>query len=409
MKIFPFILFVAYVLTTSCQSFQENRLQNAGWITVNMDSATTEKLNYSTLFQSVQVIPLETGKVLLTTIQKMIPMEEAFYLMDKRTESVYAFSTDGRFIRKFGNQGPGPGEYASCRDFTIDPANNKLYIYDASRRKILRYNLPTGTFEEGIALSGRQYYSHIHYQSGHLYAAQPCHNPDASSTFYLLHQIDPQTGKETGRMLDADLYNQGWQNEPIGQSNPPFFPMEGETWFCTGLMDTVMVLKDSTVNPVLAIHGKQVVRKEDIPEEDKHYSPVPTTRSRRLVMQSMRLNQQQKFFGFSNFFIQGDNVWFECNGGPRLSVKYDLKNRHTHIYNRQEDDIFLQKKVNRTLPHYLCADSTGIYYCYTTEQIPELKRLLEDGYLSDKVANKKSISQLDSESNPVLLHYEFKH
>lgn len=407
-KTFICLFLITYFFLASCSSPKGNDFLAQEATIINLDSATIETFKYSTFFNTAKIIPLSTKEVLLSNIHKMSIIKDTFFLIDKRTESVYSFRKDGSFIQKFGNHGPAPGEYTNCSDFTIDPANRKLFIYDAIRQKILRYDLPTGTFEEEIALSNHQDYSHIHYQSGYLYAVQPCYNPDVDSKFYLLHQINLQTGKDTGKMLDANIYNQGWQNEPIGQSNPPFFPMEGETWFCTGLMNTVMVLKDGTVNPVMAIHGKQVVRKEDIPEEDKRYSPVPTTRSRQLVMQFMRLNQQEKFFGFSNFFVHRDNVWFECNGGSRLSVRYDLKNKDTHIYNRKVDDIFLQKKVNRTLPSYLCADSTGIYYCYTTEQIPELKHLLENGYLSDKVVNKELINQLDSESNPVLLYYEFK-
>lgn len=60
------------------------------------------------------------------------------------------------------------------------------------------------------------------------------------------------------------------------------------------------------------------------------------------------------------------------------------------------------------LPGYLCADADGVFYFYNTEQLAELKRLFESGQLSDKVVNKELIRSLESDSNPVLLYYEFK-
>ena len=150
-NLFFLLAFVLGFAVVACQS-QGSLLVHSQADIINMDSVSTEQWRYSELFKDVRLIPLETKDVLLSSISKMVPVNDTLYLMDRRTEGVYAFKKDGSFIRKFGNNGPAPGEYAGCRDFTVDEEKKKLYLYDSSRNKILRYDLLTGTFEDETCL-----------------------------------------------------------------------------------------------------------------------------------------------------------------------------------------------------------------------------------------------------------------
>lgn len=410
---FPFFLLnvILCFIIASCQS-QGSKLVHSQAGIINMDSASTELWRYSELFKNVRLIPLETKDVLLSSISKMVPVNDTLYLMDRRTEGVYAFKKDGSFIRKFGNSGPAPGEYAGCRDFTVDEEKRKLYLYDSSRNKILRYDLLTGSFEDEISLGGQPFYADIAYQSDFLYVYQSKRWPEQGDTpYHLLHQIDLlQAGKVTVSLLDCDSYNQGWQNEFLNVGNP-FTRVGEELWFCTALMDTVMAIRGGEVYPVWAIHGEKVIKRDDILKENGlNSSGSPVALTKKMMQQYMHLTQNQTYFSFSNFFVHQGDLWFNCNGGSLLKVRHHLKSGQTSIFREQKDDVFFSENEQNgiTLPGYLCADAEGVFYCYNTEQLEELKSLFNSGQLSDKVVNKELIKSLDSDSNPVLLYYEFK-
>jgi len=56
-------------------------------------------------------------------------------------KGLYAFNKEGKFIRKYGNRGNGPGEYLSIKDFTIDTENEIVYLMDDDATQILLYNI----------------------------------------------------------------------------------------------------------------------------------------------------------------------------------------------------------------------------------------------------------------------------
>ena len=306
----------------------------------------------------------------------------------------------------------GPFNNFSAIIEEVNEEKKKLYLYDSSRNKILRYDLLTGTFEDEISLDGPPFYADIAYQSDFLYAYQSNHWPAQGDTpYYLLHQIDLlQAGKMTASLLDYDSYNQGWQNEFLNFGTP-FTRVGDELWFCTALMDTVMAIREGEVYPVLAIHGEKVIKRDDLLKDSNlHSSGDPVALTKKMMQQYMHLTQKKVYWGFCNFYVHQGYLWFNCYGGSLLKVRHHLKSGQTSIFQTQKDDIFFagNKQNGVTLPGYLCADADGVFYFYNTEQLAELKRLFESGQLSDKVVNKELIRSLESDSNPVLLYYEFK-
>ena len=87
-----------------------------------------------------------------------------------------------------------------------------------------------------------------------------------------------------------------------------------ETWFCAPLMDTVLSIKNGEVHPAFALKGKQVVQKKDISEIYKNNSDIQV-RGRNIAQLIVSLYKSNKSFGFSQFFIHKDNLYFQhdCN------------------------------------------------------------------------------------------------
>ena len=96
--------------------------------------------------------------------------------------------------------------------------------------------------------------------------------------------------------------------------------IDGEIWFCSGLMDSVMTIRQGKAVPAMVMQGKNVVQKADIDKEALSANSSPTDQTRQMMNLFMRLNKEQKQYGFSNFFMHGKDIWFQCFGGSILII-----------------------------------------------------------------------------------------
>lgn len=374
---------------------------------INLDSAYVSDFNYSELFQSVRFIILDNTETLLANIDKMLLHKDTFLILDRKGQGVYAYRKDGTFIRKYGNHGPAPGEYVNCTDFTFSSKDAELYIYDRYRRKILTYDLHSGTFKRDISIQGDSPFDIICHSDQSLFAYQS-QTLGKEKPHYMLHQIDLKSGKITAHLYDAEIYNKGWKDVLTNASQCLTPISTNETLFCAPLMDTVLSIKNGEVHPAFALKGKQIIQKEDIPEIYKNYDIQ--VRGRNIAQLIVSLYKSNKSFGFSQFFIHKDILYFQCNRSVGSRLQYNLRNGQVRQSKKIHNDILFTKNVslNRTLPGFLGADSTGVYYCYRNEQLSELKIFLQEGYLSDKVENKELLKLTNEDTNPILCYYVFK-
>ena len=100
-------------------------------IEISMDMAAENKiLPLSTWADSISYIRLETtSDALIGSVDRLILRDSVIYILDrKKSRSIYAFATDGTFLRKIGDIGQGPGEFAEPTDFSV--CQDKIYVYD---------------------------------------------------------------------------------------------------------------------------------------------------------------------------------------------------------------------------------------------------------------------------------------
>jgi len=128
-------------------SCKKNKKENRNLEVVKIPSYTTiknrEALNFSSVVDTSFVVCLETTKEsLLGSIDKLMVYNEHIYILNKRqSKGVFQFDMEGNFIRKFGEEGKGPGEYKSPNSFVINKKEKQLIISDQSGRYLLVYNL----------------------------------------------------------------------------------------------------------------------------------------------------------------------------------------------------------------------------------------------------------------------------
>ena len=73
----------------------------------------------------------------------------SMYIMDPGNFRVAVFDKKGNFVRSFGAQGEGPGEFKQLKEIRFQP-DGKLAVYDLGHKKVNRFN-PDGTFASELA------------------------------------------------------------------------------------------------------------------------------------------------------------------------------------------------------------------------------------------------------------------
>lgn len=80
--------------------------------------------------EGIECIPLETSdSVLISNILDLRISDKYIFVYNGKTSAVLQFNKKGKFIRKIGREGNGPGEYSLITELGIDENLNRLYIF----------------------------------------------------------------------------------------------------------------------------------------------------------------------------------------------------------------------------------------------------------------------------------------
>ena len=140
-KNIAFIL-ISVMILFSCKGKESHTLDSKGELW-SCTEFLDNPLILSTLAESYRLLPLETNDAsLLGGINKIVYQDSLIFLLDKRfTSKVFAFTAnDGKFVRKLGKIGNGPGEYSNIDDISIDKENRQIHIL-ADRNRLITYTL----------------------------------------------------------------------------------------------------------------------------------------------------------------------------------------------------------------------------------------------------------------------------
>lgn len=395
----------------SCASGNTIISKNANIYTLNFDNIEQrESLIFSSIFKSVKAIVLDNKEVLIGKIEKMQPYESTLFILDSQSaKGVYEFSKNGEFIRKIGSVGNGPGEYNACNDFTINEQTKEIYIYDSYNKRINKYDIETGAYKSSLNIEAENTIDRIWYNSGRLYAVNTFFRVNQKEPYYILQQLDITTGKKVDYWMSASQYNKGWKDE-LFHTNLFYRVGENTDLFAFGLSDSIMCIREGELYPYISLSGKKVVSTEDISKDDLLLSADPMTRSKKTFDLYMRLGKQDKIMNISSIYESDQMLYIKCRAWQEYTIQFDKRNGEALMYTNSEDDILFSKSPNSyTIPNYLTSDKRGVYYIVQTDFLSEIKSFASrKGVISDKVVNKNKLENLDEDSNPLILYYEYK-
>ncbi len=142
-----FLLSGTFLLLASCK----NGGPSGDLITVDLNEGlkTEKEFRLSEVAKSVEYIPLETRQESL--------FSNAGYVISKNYVLVYQqygpcrlllFDRSGKFLRKIGGEGKGPGEYISLNYVYPEPDEKFILIYDYQAQRIIRYGFDGSLISE---------------------------------------------------------------------------------------------------------------------------------------------------------------------------------------------------------------------------------------------------------------------
>lgn len=410
MNIFKISTISICIILASCSTHTENK-QVAGMnnsvpgtkkslvkdiIEIDIDKVQIEdKLFLSSIFSKAKVIVLETTpKSLIGRISKMVTSDSLLFLLDKTAKELILFDKEGNFVRRVGQVGKGPGEFASISDFTVDLDNRMIYVLDQTTQRILQYDFG-GHFVASIQLDGSRVRSfNLQYCKGVLYC--DAFFAKHSEQNYLLRKIDFQTGIEQERLLNV-RYNKNWEHlfflgsEPFHSESfdvPKYIPL---------FSDTVFSIEQAQLKPYLVLKSKDLITSDLLASLGG--DPDETF---------LKLMRIQKYYGITVYCEFGDYIVFECsfaNSSPW--VFYNKETQTTRIVNGAFfDDLVYTGQGQFVRPEMLCSDVHGFYSCVPSRELPRFIQFIAEGAVSDKMGNYEKLSSLTSDSNPVLIYYE---
>jgi hypothetical protein len=132
---FPFIAFSQKIPIVQ-------KLQSENIIEVDLYPAYQNRNIFplSKVAESLEYIPLETTtKSLIGSCYKIFVTSKDIFVFDFK-HNVYRFNRNGRFIKKIGRIGRGPGECQGPIDVALDTINEKVIFLDYDKLVVYDYN-----------------------------------------------------------------------------------------------------------------------------------------------------------------------------------------------------------------------------------------------------------------------------
>jgi hypothetical protein len=412
---FFFIGYVFIGLWVSCSSEKkEESIQQTGrndnLITINLDTIQESTILYSSsLFKSVTPIILETtDESLIGNIDKIEIYKDLIFVLDNIiSKKVLVFDTTGKFIRKIGNRGQGPGEYTNPTDFTIDTDNEYIYVYDGNARKLNCYNIQDGNFIRSVKTGNDNIKIHyIQYYDGKLYTDATSYG-DAEKE-YMLQEIDIETGKQKAAWLENKKYNKGYSNyagdNTFSYTRSPFYNNHSfEPKFVAYFMDTILSINKDEISPFLAINSKKFIN------EDK----VKLIKERGAGI-SNELYSMDVIFNLRDFIELPNIILFDYQYNfSRKTVLFNKENNFSEVFNGIIDDLTF--KINLKAhdfgisSNFVWSDTNGVYSVIPPTKVEKFIELTQENKLNLNEEQKEKLKALSEDFNPIIFYYEYEY
>lgn len=386
-NVFLCVSLICFTVTFSCCT--QPAKQGVELAQINIDPDQVENfIDISPMLDdSIEIIPLETtDECLLSNIERLIFYKGHFYILDEPRRNIFVFDEAGRFVRKIGKQGSGPGEYSSILFFDI--IGDSIFVSSKLGFKCFVYNLTTGELI-------KDFFHEVSHVDGF----------SLDKSVYFITNYE-KVDKGNFNLCRLDL-----SNEKVVDKFMPFDNKQSK-FKNFGLADYVCLYKDSAY-VILPYNDTiyQVTKEEVTPMYKVHF----TTRNLPEDMQpidvkSRRVVAEEAYVkGLEDIQISKDYIlgmYFD-----KYSIRNVLINRHT--LEAKVTNCFSVKKLGYLpLSKFFVLNEDLISIESMSSLETSLNTILSSSQSCVEERYKERLKELQKnlkeDSNPVLFRYRFK-
>lgn len=184
-NIVPLIFLVLFFSCTPHNKAKDEKATHSVKLT---DAAKTD-LAYSDIIHVDEWIVLDTlDECIIGDVAKIEEFNNEYYILDKVIQKcVLVFGKDGKYLRRIGRFGQGPGEYAQLCDFTVNKQTGHIAIL-TGQSNVYLYS-PTGEFQKSKRVSQATLWDITNNGSVYLMSSRHNTQPEDEGTF-LLYAFD---------------------------------------------------------------------------------------------------------------------------------------------------------------------------------------------------------------------------
>ena len=115
--------------------FSCNKKRESDFFSIPVNTNENSSLSLSAIAENIEAIELEvTDESIIGRIMDVLDTDDYYIIRD--TKSVFLFDKKGKFIRRIGSVGQGPGEYVNIIDMAVDNNKEKIFISSFPRNLI---------------------------------------------------------------------------------------------------------------------------------------------------------------------------------------------------------------------------------------------------------------------------------
>jgi len=378
--------------------------------TIDLDGNKEAFIPISSIFKDVKTIILETrSDCMIGNVSEFQVFDGHIYILDKyNAKSMFVFDMEGRFLRKIGSLGRGPGEYLGVSDFTLDTENRIIYLKDVDYR-VHKYQFD-GTYVHSITLQvPHSSIISIQYYKGKLYSDIIAWK--TSSNDYILVEIDPNDGKILSQALPLK-YNKGW-TESFHTGHSFFISRLNSPPRYAQLFMNYIVSIGEEITPYIELKSKYLVTEEDIENNFKK----EMSNMRKNISQPLSIVKNQKIWDVHSYAENDYWIIFTCQIGSSFNFFTVLFHKETGIVKLAEllrNDLILRQGCNppnlfTMSGRFKFSDRQGAYEVFhPSDGFDRFKVSIKNNEIVPDLDKLDQLKKLNEESNPVIFFYEFK-
>lgn len=394
-------IILAFVMCISCGSYNTATMY-ADADTISIDGATRcDSLIFSDFFKAPKVVLLETKpECVVQNIRSLEIYKEDIYILDDRANKLYVFDGNGKFKRTISSPGRGHGEYMKLADFSIDRTKEIIYLLDEATDEILKFSLNDYKFLSSIKAVQNGYLTYCMQEiGGKIYLNR---SSVLEKEKYELREIDERNGKQVGKFLKSDDYNNGW-NFPLSLEHSNFYSKNSQSPKYIGLFSNlIMNVTADGVSAAYIVDSRKFVDKEEVLKMQR----IAEGKLEKIDFSG--IYSQKRIHQISRFIESPSKVFFQyLEGDERNYLVYDKASGKTKTSSLFMDDYVSDKNM---IPMDFCySDERGVVALLKPCFMPHfIKYIINGGKMRTHLDNYSRLIKLNKDSNPVLFFHEYK-